>query len=191
MSLPTSAPGTATSNAPLSLLAAARRHCGALSAPAMLFSLLVRHCSEVAGCKGFWAFVLDFRHFVQEDFRHFVRYFSDGADGSYGAYLNLSNVPIQTAPEVQAGTWTASTGQTTYMHWQAFDLTYEAPRFAARDAPQLAALSACHRRYADQRLCQQRRRCCSACWYEPPAVAGHPCLWPYSQGSPRRFSSPC
>ena len=89
-------------------------------------------CSEVAGCKGFRAFVLDFRHFVQEDLPE-ASYFTDGA------YLNLWNVPIQIAPEVQAGTWTASTGQPSYMHWQAFDLTYEAPRFAARDAPQLAA----------------------------------------------------
>ena len=89
-------------------------------------------CSEVAGCKGFRAFVLDFRYFVQQDLPE-ASYFTDGA------YLNLWNVPIQIAPEVQAGTWTASTGQPSYMHWQAFDLTYEAPRFAARDAPQLAA----------------------------------------------------
>ena len=80
----------------------------------------------------FRAFVLDFNHFVQEDLPE-ASYFTDGA------YLNLWNVPVQIAPQVQAGTWTASTGQLSYMHWQAFDLTYEAPRFAARDAPQLAA----------------------------------------------------
>ena len=89
-------------------------------------------CSEVAGCKGFRSFVLDFRHFVQEDLPE-LSYFTDGA------YLKLSYVPIQIAAEVQAGTWTASMGQLSYMHWQAFDLTYEAPQFAARDAPQLAA----------------------------------------------------
>ena len=89
-------------------------------------------CSEVAGCKGFRSFVLDFRHFVQEDLPE-ASYFTDGA------YLNLSYVPIQIAAEVQAGTWTASTGQSGYMHWQAIDLTYAAPRFAARDARQLAA----------------------------------------------------
>ena len=89
-------------------------------------------CSEVAGCKGFRSFVLDFRHFVQEDLPE-QSYFTDGA------YLNLSYVPIQIAAEVQAGTWTASTGQPSYMHWQAIDLTYAAPRFAARDARQLAA----------------------------------------------------
>ena len=89
-------------------------------------------CSEVAGCKGFRSFVLDFRHFVQEDLPE-TSYFTDGA------YLNLSYVPIQIAAEVQAGTWTASTGQPSYMHWQAIDLTYAAPRFAARDARQLAA----------------------------------------------------
>ena len=89
-------------------------------------------CSEVAGCKGFRASVLDFRHFVQEGLPE-TSYFTDGA------YLNLWNVPINIAAEVQAGTWKASTGQPSYMHWQAFDLTYEAPQFAARDAPQLAA----------------------------------------------------
>ena len=89
-------------------------------------------CSEVAGCKGCRSFVLDFRHFVQEDLPE-QSYFTDGA------YLNLSYVPIQIAAEVQAGTWTASTGQPSYMHWQAIDLTYAAPRFAARDARQLAA----------------------------------------------------
>ena len=89
-------------------------------------------CSEVAGCKGFRSFVLDFRHFVQEHLPE-PSYFTDGA------YLNLSYVPIQIAAEVQAGTWTASTGQPSYMHWQAIDLTYAAPRFAARDARQLAA----------------------------------------------------
>ena len=89
-------------------------------------------CSEVAGCKGFRSFVLDFRHFVQEDLPE-TSYFTDGA------YLNLSYVPIQIAAEVQAGTWTASTGQPSYMHWQAIDLTYAAPEFAARDARQLAA----------------------------------------------------
>ena len=89
-------------------------------------------CSEVAGCKGFRSFLLDFRHFVQEHLPE-PSYFTDGA------YLNLSYVPIQIAAEVQAGTWTASTGQPSYMHWQAFDLTYAAPRFAARDARQLAA----------------------------------------------------
>ena len=89
-------------------------------------------CSEVAGCKGFRASVLDFRHFVQEGLLE-ASYFTDGA------YLNLWNVPINIAAEVQAGTWKASTAQPNYMHWQAFDLTYEAPQFAARDAPQLAA----------------------------------------------------
>ena len=90
-------------------------------------------CSEVAGCKGCRSFVLDFRHFVQEDLPE-QSYFTDGA------YLNLSYVPIQIAAEVQAGTWTASKGQPpSYMHWQAIDLTYAAPRFAARDARQLAA----------------------------------------------------
>ena len=89
-------------------------------------------CSEVAGCKGFRSFLLDFRHFVQEDLPE-TSYFTDGA------YLNLSYVPIQIAAEVQAGTWKASTGQPSYMHWQAIDLTYAAPRFAARDARQLAA----------------------------------------------------
>ena len=80
----------------------------------------------------FRAFVLEFHRFVQEDLPE-ASYFTDGA------YLNLWNVPIQIAAQVQAGTWTASMGQLSYMHWQAFDLTYEAPRFAARDAPQLAA----------------------------------------------------
>ena len=90
-------------------------------------------CSEVAGCKGFRSFLLDFRHFVQEDLPE-TSYFTDGA------YLNLSYVPIQIAAEVQAGTWTASTGQPSYMHWQAFDLTFrDAPQLADRAAPQLAA----------------------------------------------------
>ena len=89
-------------------------------------------CSEVAGCTGFRSFVLDFRYFVQEDLPE-PTYFTDSA------YLSLSYVPIQIAAEVQAGTWTASTGQPSYMHWQAIDLTYAAPRFAARDARQLAA----------------------------------------------------
>ena len=90
-------------------------------------------CSEVAGCKGFRSFVLDFRHFVQEDLPE-PSYFTDGA------YLNLSYVPIQIAAEVQAGTWTASTGQPSYMHWQAFDLTYrDASQLADRAAPQLDA----------------------------------------------------
>ena len=89
-------------------------------------------CSEVAGCKGLRFFLLDFRDFVQEHLPE-TSYFTDGA------YLKFSYVPIQSASEVQAGTWTASTGQPSYMHWQAFDLTYAAPRFAARDARQLAA----------------------------------------------------
>ena len=38
------------------------------------------------------------------------------------------------------GTWTATTGHTADVHWQAFDLTYrDASQLADRDAPQLAA----------------------------------------------------
>ena len=90
-------------------------------------------CSEVGDMrKGFRASILDFGYAVQEGLPE-ASYFTDGA------YLNLWNVPTNIAAEVQSGTWTAWMDHGR-MPWQAFELTYDAPRFAARDAPQLAAL---------------------------------------------------
>ena len=73
-----------------------------------------------------------------------LRVVSEGLPGSdyesNGAYLSVWNVHTQAAKQVQFGTWTASTGHATDMHWQAFDLTYrDASQLADRAAPQLDA----------------------------------------------------
>ena len=90
-------------------------------------------CSEVGDMrKGFSASNVDYNHIMEAAL--------PGA--SYvtsGAYLNVWNIQNQAAAVVDSDTWSASAAHTTDMHWQAFDLTYEAPRFAACDAPQLAA----------------------------------------------------
>ena len=91
-------------------------------------------CSEVGDMrKGFRSSNVDFHHVVTESL--------PGASySSNGAYLSIWNVHTKAAKEVQSGTWTASTGHATDMHWHAFDLTYrDAPHLADRDAPQLAA----------------------------------------------------
>ena len=91
-------------------------------------------CSEVGDMrKGFRSSNVDFHHVVTESL--------PGASySSNGAYLSIWNVHTKAAKEVQSGTWTASTGHATDMHWHAFDLTYrDAGQLADRDAPQLAA----------------------------------------------------
>ena len=91
-------------------------------------------CSEVGDMrKGFRSSNVDFHHVVSESL--------PGASySSNGAYLSIWNVHTKAAKEVQSGTWTASTGHATDMHWHAFDLTYrDAGQLADRDAPQLAA----------------------------------------------------
>ena len=91
-------------------------------------------CSEVGDMrKGFRASNVDFHHVVSEGLPA-----SD--DESNGAYLSVWNLHTQAAKQVQFGTWTASTGHATDMHWQAFDLTYrDASQLADRAAPQLDA----------------------------------------------------
>ena len=90
-------------------------------------------CSEVGDMrKGFGASNVNIHHVVSEGL-------PGSSYSSNGAYLSVWNVHTKATKEVQSGTWSATTGHTTDMQWQAFDLTYEAPQFAARDAPQLAA----------------------------------------------------
>ena len=91
-------------------------------------------CSEVGDMrKGFRASNVDFHHVVSEGLPA-----SDYE--SNGAYLSVWNLHTQAAKQVQFGTWTASTGHATDMHWQAFDLTYrDASQLADRAAPQLDA----------------------------------------------------
>ena len=91
-------------------------------------------CSEVGDMrKGFRASNVDFHHVVSEGLPA-----SDYE--SNGAYLSVWNLHTQAAKQVQFGTWTASTGHATDMHWQAFDLTYrDASQLADRAAPQRAA----------------------------------------------------
>ena len=91
-------------------------------------------CSEMGDMrKGFRASPVDFNYVVSEGL--------PGASySSNGAYLSVWNVHTKAAKEVQFGTWTASTGHATDMHWQAFDLTYrDASQLADRAAPQLDA----------------------------------------------------
>ena len=91
-------------------------------------------CSEVGDMrKGFSASNVDYNHIMQDAL--------PGA--SYvtsGAYLNVWNIQNRAAAVVDSATWSASTGHTTDMHWQAFDLTYrDASQLADRAAPQLDA----------------------------------------------------
>ena len=67
-------------------------------------------CSEVGDMrKGFQASTVDYHNIVLDAL--------PGASYSTsGAYLNIWNVPTNTAAEVQSGTWTASTGHATDMH---------------------------------------------------------------------------
>ena len=91
-------------------------------------------CSEVGDArKGFQATNLDFQNIVAEAL-------PGAACSSSGAYLHVWNVRQQAAAVVASGTRTATTGHTTDVHWQAFELTYrDAPQLADRDALQLAA----------------------------------------------------
>ena len=91
-------------------------------------------CSEVGAMRrGFRASNVDWQHVVSEGLP-----VSDYE--SNGEYLSVWNVHTQAAKQVQFGTWTASTGHATDMHWQAFDLTYrDASQLADRAAPQLDA----------------------------------------------------
>ena len=83
-------------------------------------------CSEVGDSRqGLGATSVDFQHLVQEAL-------VGAASSTSGAYLNVWNVCQRAAAVVQSGTWTATSGHSTDMYWQAFDLTY-------RDASQLAA----------------------------------------------------
>ena len=92
-------------------------------------------CSEMGDMrKGFRASNVDFHHVVSEGLPA-----SDYE--SNGAYLSVWNLHTQAAKQVQFGTWTASTGHATDMHWQAFDLTYrDASQLADRAAPQVGLL---------------------------------------------------
>ena len=82
-------------------------------------------CSEVGDArKGLQAANLDCRNIVADAL-------PGAAYSNSGAYLHVWNVRHQAAVVVASGTWSAPTGHTTDMHWQAFDLNY-------RDASQLA-----------------------------------------------------
>ena len=57
------------------------------------------------------------------------------ACSSSGAHLTVWDVEKKAAAVVHSGTWTTTTGHSTDVHWQAFDLTYrDAPPLADRDA---------------------------------------------------------
>ena len=89
--------------------------------------------SEVGGTRqGFLAANMNFQYIVNEAL-------PGAACSSSGAYLHVWNIHKQTAAVVKSDTWTATTGHSADMHWQAFDLTYrDAPQLADRDGPQLA-----------------------------------------------------
>ena len=91
-------------------------------------------CSEVGDMrKGFSASNVDYNH-IMEDALPGASYVTSGA------YLNVWNIQNRAAAVVASATWSTSTGHTTDMHWQAFDLTYrDAPQLADRAAPQRAA----------------------------------------------------
>ena len=60
------------------------------------------------------------------------------ACSSSGAHLTVWDVEKKAAAVVHSGTWTTTTGRSSDVQWQAFDLTYrDAPPIADRDARRL------------------------------------------------------
>ena len=126
---------------PQSMLESDRSWCRASHAVRNMLELLghgagndIVLCSGVGDMRqGFQASNVDFHHVVSEGLPA-----SDHE--SNGEYLSVWNLHTKAAKQVQFGTWTASTGHATDMHWQAFDLTYrDASQLADRAAPQLDA----------------------------------------------------